>query len=593
MAATVQPVRGEHDEQGHIGVNQFIFVGGVWVPDPGGGGGGGGACTIADGADVAEGSTADAAWSGVGSGTVVSILKKMATSGTGGGPATIADGADVTLGAIADAAVQGDNPGTISAKLRGLNKSIAAGITVNGTVTTAPPANASTNIAQFGGTNVSLGQQLAAASLPVILPAATIATLTPPTTITANQGTAGSNAQAWWTRIGDAVSGPVTVKTGVSEPATGSDVALVVTMHPDSANINEVLQNTAWTVGDIFGATTPNTIVPVGGVYDITQPTANNGEVTVAQLTARGAMIVSQGVEGFTSHADLVAPTTVSGTFSASTQHITLNTQNSASVIVTFPGITGSVVGFFQPEGTNDNGTTWNALPSNQIQYGNPPRTDGLRLLSFDASKINPVSTLIIIPVAGLQQVRLTSFAWVSGTVSVQMSNSPVTLPYDTYTTISNTSLTPFWVELTDGNGSTGPGFTVGGVGAASFQQAMVVALSPNTPLPAGTNVIGHVITDTGSVAAVTGTVATTAVATNSSPRYTDTLAALVSQDLTGHLRVVGDRDEPVMVNLLRAIVQELRVHSVILHATLNSRDDLDGLRNDAMDLTNQVFTLN
>jgi hypothetical protein len=50
--------------------------------------------------------------------------------GGGGGPVTIADGADVAEGATTDAAVQGDNPGTVSAKLRGLNKSIAAGVPV-------------------------------------------------------------------------------------------------------------------------------------------------------------------------------------------------------------------------------------------------------------------------------------------------------------------------------------------------------------------------------------------------------------------------------------------------------------------------------
>jgi hypothetical protein len=53
--------------------------------------------------------------------------------GSGGAAVTIADGADIVEGAIADVAVQGDNPGTISAKLRGLNKSIAAGITATGT----------------------------------------------------------------------------------------------------------------------------------------------------------------------------------------------------------------------------------------------------------------------------------------------------------------------------------------------------------------------------------------------------------------------------------------------------------------------------
>ena len=44
--------------------------------------------------------------------------------------ATIDDGGDAAEGSVADAAVQGDNSGTLSAKLRGLNKSIATGISV-------------------------------------------------------------------------------------------------------------------------------------------------------------------------------------------------------------------------------------------------------------------------------------------------------------------------------------------------------------------------------------------------------------------------------------------------------------------------------
>lgn len=43
------------------------------------GGGGGGACTIADGADVAQGTTTDVAWV-AGAGTVISLLKKIASA---------------------------------------------------------------------------------------------------------------------------------------------------------------------------------------------------------------------------------------------------------------------------------------------------------------------------------------------------------------------------------------------------------------------------------------------------------------------------------------------------------------------------------
>ena len=68
-------------------------VGLAWVKATStGGGGGGGAVTIVDGGDVAEGSTADAVWSGSGAATVVSILKKLATN-----PAPVSVSGSITL----------------------------------------------------------------------------------------------------------------------------------------------------------------------------------------------------------------------------------------------------------------------------------------------------------------------------------------------------------------------------------------------------------------------------------------------------------------------------------------------------------------
>lgn len=54
----------------------------AWVKNEGGGTGGGGAVTIADGADVAQGAKADAAWV-AGDGTVIAILKTIAAGGAG------------------------------------------------------------------------------------------------------------------------------------------------------------------------------------------------------------------------------------------------------------------------------------------------------------------------------------------------------------------------------------------------------------------------------------------------------------------------------------------------------------------------------
>ena len=79
-------------------------------------GGGGGAATIADGADVAEGSKADAAWTGSGAGTVIAILKKIASAG--GSAVSIADGADTAEGSTADAAWTASGSSTVISLLK-------------------------------------------------------------------------------------------------------------------------------------------------------------------------------------------------------------------------------------------------------------------------------------------------------------------------------------------------------------------------------------------------------------------------------------------------------------------------------------------
>src|ERR1035437_2248215 len=90
------------------------------------------------------------------------LLVNVAAGGAGGGAVTIADGDDVVEGALADAAVTTDIAGTVNAKLRGL-------VVIASAINTKLP---------------SQGQAIAAASVPVVLPAAQISTLTPPAAIT-------------------------------------------------------------------------------------------------------------------------------------------------------------------------------------------------------------------------------------------------------------------------------------------------------------------------------------------------------------------------------------------------------------------------
>jgi hypothetical protein len=99
------------------------------------GSGGGGPASIADGADVAQGTTTDAAWVS-GAGTVIALLKKIASAG--GSAVSVADGADVTQGALADAKVVGDTAGSVSAKLRGINTALAGTLTVGTHAVTGP-----------------------------------------------------------------------------------------------------------------------------------------------------------------------------------------------------------------------------------------------------------------------------------------------------------------------------------------------------------------------------------------------------------------------------------------------------------------------
>lgn len=106
------------------------------------------AVTVADGADVAQGSKADAAWV-AGDGTVISLLKKIASAG--GSAVSIADGADVAQGAKADAVASSDT-GTFS--LIALFKRLLQGITTliaKDFATTAKQDTGNTSLASIDG----------------------------------------------------------------------------------------------------------------------------------------------------------------------------------------------------------------------------------------------------------------------------------------------------------------------------------------------------------------------------------------------------------------------------------------------------------
>jgi len=126
------------------------------------------------------------------------------------------------------------------------------------------------NLTQVGGATFALGQQLAAASLPIVLTAAQIATLTPLTTVTVTQAT-GTNLHT----VVD--SGTLTAVTAITNalPA-GTNVIGHVINDASSAVIGHVITDTGSTVAvSNFPASQVVTLVSttITGTVAVTAPT--------------------------------------------------------------------------------------------------------------------------------------------------------------------------------------------------------------------------------------------------------------------------------------------------------------------------------
>jgi len=138
---------------------------------------------------------------------------------------------------------------------------------VSGTITTTPPANASTNVAQFGGTNVVTGTGASGAGIPRV-------TVSSDSTHQVNQGTNAALANAWATKLTDAVTGPVKVLPA-STAAAAADVALVVAVSPN---------NTIPVSGSFFQATQPISAASLPLPANAAQETGGNLAALVAAI---------------------------------------------------------------------------------------------------------------------------------------------------------------------------------------------------------------------------------------------------------------------------------------------------------------------
>lgn len=215
--------------------------------------------------------------------------------GGSGGAVTVADGANVAEGATTDAAVSTDTTGTLSGKLRGLVKLLNSVVTAGKIQATADPitgtvtANAGTNLntsllALESGGNLALiktdvdkipsqGQALAAASMPVVLTAAQVTTLTPPAAITNYANETGGNLAtlAGTVTSARAAVNPISGQIGVQGAAGVSTVltqrvaiatdanAVAATLGAETTKvIGTVNQGTSPWVSSVTGSVTAN-----------------------------------------------------------------------------------------------------------------------------------------------------------------------------------------------------------------------------------------------------------------------------------------------------------------------------------------------
>lgn len=152
----------------------------------------------------------------------------------------------------------------------------------------------------------------------------------------------------------------------------------------------------------------------------------------------------------------------VTGTFTNATQTTSVTANNLdgyGNTLISINGTYGTATAIF--EGSDDGGTTW---------YTVQAARDNTNVIETGYTTLTNISQTWQINNPGFDSLRIRSTAVASGTVNVRLSSS-----------------------------------------AAPVASGTIIGLG--TSIPTGTNVIGHIIADTGSTTAVTGTVATAEVA--------------------------------------------------------------------------------
>lgn len=371
---------------------------------------------------------------------------------------------------------------------------VLASISTAGLATSTGQTTGNNTLASIDSKTAALGQQLAAASTPVVLTAAQLATLTPPAQITgfalaANQQTnAITDAQIRATAL--PVSGaffqatqPVsgTVSTGLSQPLT--DTQLRLTPVPVSGTV---------VTGGLTDTQIRATPLPISGTVStgLSQPLTDT-QIRATALPVSGTFFQATQPVSLLSDAD----NTATGSLTAAAQTVVLPmAAKSAAAVV----ITGTWAGTITFEGTVD-GTNWASINAVAASTSQPQAT-------------TTVNGLYRLTPAGLLQIRAIMSAFTSGTATLSMRASlgvggifanqilPTKITDGTNTatikpasTASAATDLPLVVALHPSSAT--PNFAAAqAVTGTFFQATQPVSLATNTPtIQAGTALIGKV----------------------------------------------------------------------------------------------------
>lgn len=345
------------------------------------------------------------------------------------------------------------------------------------------------------------------------------------------------------------VSGPL---TDTQLRATAVPVSLTSTTITGTVGVTQ--STSPWVVGGnvASGATDSGNPVKIGGVNNTTQPTLTDGQRGDLQTDTRANLKTVLYANNTATTASFNADNADGVAVSATANKLVVLNRNSVYNGTTWDRMPGDTTGVSIKDGGNsitvDNGGTFAVqatLSAETTKVIGVTRTaDGsgnLLTSTTNALDINIKSGSIANTSFGATQATAANLNMTEASAAgIKSDLDEIALDTDNLVTIA-ASVRAEDSASADADKGVGalairkatPANTSGTDGDYEFLQLnggrLWVSATVDTALPAGTNVIGHVITDTGSTTAVTGTVTVSGTVTTSPPSNASTNIAQIN----------------------------------------------------------------